>query len=227
MSIRLLFAVFIFCINTVAAQRGKTYPVKVGEIPKEVLPNKAMYALPSFTRGTALLRNGTSSTQRFNYNFLLDEMHFIDATGDTLAVADPALIKSVVIDSMVFYYDNGYVREIFRTGIYKLAIKQQMVQVADKTRGAYDAASAASSIKTYGTINNYGQRYELQVKKDVLFQESISYYIGIEFNPFVKATRKNFHVFFAEKNITMFIKEHKINFNKEEDLKTLLQFCVE
>src|SRR5450432_2843212 len=102
MSLRLLFTVYVFCINTAAAQTGKAYPVKVGEIPGEVLPNEAMYLFPSFKSGTAWLRDGTSSTQRFNYNFLLDEMHFLGARGDTLAVADPALIKSVVIDSMVF-----------------------------------------------------------------------------------------------------------------------------
>ena len=228
MSIRLLFAVYVFCINTAAAQTVKAYPVRVGEIPKEVLPNEAMYVLPAFTAGIAWFRNGTSSTQRFNYNFLLDEMHFIDAGGDTLAIAEPTLIKSVIIDSMVFYYDKGYVREIFKAGIYNLVIKQEMVQVADKTRGAYDAASGASSIKTYGTINNNNsQVYQLQVKKDVLFKGVISYYISNGFNPFLKATRKNFHILFEKKDMTKYIKEHKINFNKEEDLKALLQFCVQ
>jgi 2-hydroxy-3-keto-5-methylthiopentenyl-1-phosphate phosphatase len=220
--------VYVFCINTAAAQTIKAYPVKVGEIPKEVLPNEAMYVLPAFTGGIAWFRNGTSSTQRFNYNFLLDEMHFIDAGGDTLAIAEPALIKSVVIDSMVFYYDNGYLREIFKAGIYKLAVKQEMMQVADKTRGGYDAASGASSIKTYGSINNNNSKiYQLQVNKDVLFKGVISFYIGNAFNPFLKATRKNFHILFAEKDVTKYIKEQKINFNKEEDIKALLQFCAQ
>ena len=76
MSIRLLLAVYVFCINTASAQKVKAYPVKVGEIPNQVLPNEAMYVLPAFTGGSVWFRDGTSSTQRFNYNFLLDEAFY-------------------------------------------------------------------------------------------------------------------------------------------------------
>ena len=228
MNIRLLLAVYVFCINTASAQKEKAYPVKVGEIPNKVLPNEAMYVLPAFTWGTAWFRNGSSSAKRFNYNFLLDEMHFINEGGDTLAIADPLLISSVVIDSMLFYFDKGYVREIFKQGVYKLAMKQQMVQIADKTRGGYDIASGSSSITTYGYINNSNSRiYRLQVAKDVLFKRKISFYIADASNHFLKADKKNFHALFEDKTITKYLKEHKVNFNKAEDVTALLQFCAQ
>jgi hypothetical protein len=221
-------AIILLYGNLVTAQTGKSWPVKVGEIPNQVLPIEAMYVLPNFTTGTAFLRDGTSSIQRFNYNYLQDEMQFINEKGDTLTIADPALLKSVEIDSMVFYYDQIFVREIFTAGKYKLAIRQEMVQIADKTRGAYDAASGASSIKTYGSINNENSRiYQLQVKKDVLFEGVHSYYIISADNPFLKATRKNFQLLFEDKSLSKFIKANHINFNKSEDLKTLLKYCTE
>jgi len=218
---------FLFCINIAFAQTGKFYSVKVGEVPNEVLPVEAMYLLPHFTAGTAFMRDGSSAAEKFNYNFLLDEMHFITAGGDTLAISEPLLLKSVVIDSMVFYYDKGYVRQIFERHNYKLALKQQMVQVADKTRGAYDAASGASSIKTYGIINNNGQIYQLQVKKDVFFREVISFYFSDAFNHFLKASKKNFMTVFPKEDLSKYLKQHKVNFNNEADLKALLQFCAE
>lgn len=227
MMIRLLVSVCLLFTVGAVAQNAKSYQVKVGEIPNKVLPREAMYTSPSFKEGTAWLRNGTSLIQLFNYNFLLGEMHFIDAAGDTLAVADPVLIKYVVIDSMVFYYEKHFVQQILKSGNYKLALRQEMVQIADKTRGAYDAASGASSIQTYGSINNSSQIYQLQVKKDVLFQKKVSYYLLDEYNHFFKADKKNFFAFFPEKNITKYQKEQKINFNKEEDLKTLLRFCTQ
>ena len=221
------FSFFACCIHFSFAQATKFYPVKVGEIPNEVLPREAMYLSDEFTDGIVYLRDGTSSFQKLNYNFLLDEMHFLTEAGDTLAVADPLQIKSVVIDSMIFYYDKGFVREIYKTGNYKLVVKQQMVQVADKTRGAYDAASGASSIGTYGFINNSSQIYRLQVKKDVFFEKIITYYLSDGYNHFVKADKKNFNVVFPDKQISLYIKQHKINFNKEEDLQALLQFCTQ
>lgn len=223
----MFFAVLVFCIGTITAQTNKAWPVKAGEVPKDVLPKEAIYVLPAFTNGTAFFRNGASVQQRFNYNFLLNEMHFLGEKGDTLAIADPSLIKSVVIDTLMFYYDQGFFQEFFRSGNYKLAFKQAMVQVADKTRGAYDAASGTSAIKTYGTIYNSGSLYQLQVKKDVWFQGVTSFYIGNAYQSFLKATKKNFHLLFGEKNISIFIQEHKTNFNKAEDLKALLLFCVQ
>jgi hypothetical protein len=225
----LLLPVFVVFFSViVAAQQNKTYPVKVGESPNKILPNEAQYVLAAFKQGTVKLRNGGSSTQQFNYNFLLDEIQFITPAGDTLAIADPVLVRTVVIDSFVFYYDKGYLREISKSSNYVLAVKQSMVQIADKTRGGYDAASGASSITTYGSINNNSQIYRLQVKKDVLFQERRDYYISDVFNHFVKAEKKEFLSLFAAHKpaITKYIKEQKINFNKETDLKKLLQFCA-
>lgn len=228
MRLPITMVAFVLFSNLVAAQARKSYPVKVGEVPNKVLPNEAMYLLPDFTSGSAQLRDGTSYTQLFNYNFLQDEMHFIGPRGDTLAINYPEMLSYVKIDSMVFYYNKGYVRQVFAAGKYKLVLKQQMVQIPDKTRGAYDAASGASSIKTYGSINTENsQQYQLQVKKDVLFQTEFSFYIIDMFTVFFKANKKHFNLLFAEKNPGEFIKQHKTSFNKEEDLKQLLKFCAE
>ncbi len=227
MRIQLLLAIYILCINTARAQEVKQYPVKAGEIPAAMLPREAMYVLPAFTAGTASLKDGTSSTQRFNYNFLLDEMHFIGEKGDTLAIADPAIIRSVVIDSMSFYYDNGYVREILKQGGYKLAVKQEMVQTADKKRGGYDMPTATGSIQTYGTVGSNSQMYHLEVKKDVLFHSVTSFYVANMSNHFLKANKKSFYTLFGEAKTAKYLKDNKIDFNKEEDLKGLLRYCAQ
>src|SRR6478609_7956182 len=99
MRIRLIVAVCIFCIAKASAQTEKMYAVKIGEVPDQVIPREAIYLLPAFTQGSAFFKNGSSSKQRFNYNSLLDEMHFINERGDTLAIAEPALTTSVEIDS--------------------------------------------------------------------------------------------------------------------------------
>ncbi len=107
-----------------------------------------MQCMPSrfFSRGTGFFRDGTTSGQQFNYNFLLDEMHFVGAAGDTLAIANPVLLKSVVIELMVFYYENGYLQEALKSGKYILAVKRKMVQVVNQNRGGYDATSETGAI---------------------------------------------------------------------------------
>lgn len=224
----MLPAVLMIFVFPLSAQENKSYPVKVGESPNKVLPPEAQYVFPEFKPGSAYFRIGFPVIKFFNYNFLLDEIQFIEDNGDTLAIADPLLITKIVIDSSVFYYNKGYLREIVNINNYKLALKQNMVQIADKTRGAYDAASGASSITTYGTINNNSQLYRLQVKKDVLFQEVDGYYISDLFNNFIKADKKGFLTVFEESKpgITNYIKKEKLNLHKEGDLKKLMAFCA-
>ncbi len=154
MKIRLILTMCLFCVAKDYAQTEKMYSVKMGEIPDEVIPAEVIYLLPGFTQGIVFFKDGSSSTQRFNYNSLLDEMHFINERGDTLAIAEPALIKTVEIDSIKFYYDLGYVQQIFTQGNYKLAVKQKWKQIPDKKTGGYDTRSDIASIKTYSTISN-------------------------------------------------------------------------
>ncbi len=142
----MVFFIFVSCFNTAIAEQEKFYTVKMGEIPSQVLPQNAMYAKPVFSRGTAFFRDGTTYGQQFKYNFLLDEMHFVGGAGDTLAIGDPVLLKSVVIDSMVFYYENGYLQEALKSGKYILAVKRKMVQVVNQKRGGYDATSETGAI---------------------------------------------------------------------------------
>jgi hypothetical protein len=223
---KLLLIFFVACFNTAIAQQSQFYPVKMGEIPTQVLPNEAMYAKPAFTRGTAFFRDGTASEQKFNYNFLLNEMHFIGAAGDTLAIAEPVLLKSVVIDSTVFYYEKGYLQEMLKAGKCILAAKRQTVQVVNQKRGAYDATSETGAIKTFNSVILSNQNYKLQVRTDALFQQQVDYFIGVSGNSFVKANRRNFHLLFPEKDIKNYLKDNSINFNKPDDLKALLQFCA-
>ncbi len=228
MKTKLMLAVCIFCISKGSAQTGNKYSVKSGEIPNKVIPNKAMYLLPGFTPGIVFLKDGSSSKERFNYNSLLDEMHFINEHGDTLAIAEPALIKSVEIDSIKFYYDTVYLRQVFTKGNYKLVIKEKWKQIPGKKSGGYDMGSSTGSIQTYSTISgSNGSIARLQVRQDVLYIKENSFYIGDKFNHFQKANKKNFHTLFEDKNVTQYLKEHRVDFNKEEDLEALLRFCAE
>lgn len=227
MKTRLILAICIFCVAKGSAQREKMYSVKMGEVPNKVIPREAVYLLPGFTQGIVFFKDGSSSMQRFNYNSLLDEMHFITIQGDTLAIAEPALINLIEIDSLKFYYNSGYVQQIFTQGNYKLAVKNIWKQISGKKTVGYDMGSESGAIETFSTaINSNGSIGRLRVPKDVLFINENSFYIGDKFNHFQKANKKNIDALFKNKHIAQYLKEHKVDFNKEEDMKALLQFCT-
>lgn len=224
-----LFLVLLceFLVAVASGQALKEYRVKAGEISGKTLPNEAKYMLPAFKMGTAFFRDGSSSNTFLNYNFLLDEMHFINESGDTVAIAEPGLIRIIALDSMNFYYDRGFLCQIMKLGDYKLAVRRQMIQISDKKRGGYDAATAGAAIDTYASISTgNGPKARLQVQKDVLFKEELSFYLADFSNTFFKANKKGFYALFPEEKIKSYTNGHKVNFKDEADLKALFQFCA-
>ena len=210
------------------AQPRKTYVVLAGEIPKDVLPVEAIYSFPHFKKGIVFLRDGSATSQQLNYNLFLDEMHFIGAQNDTLAIATPETIKSVVFDSATFYFDKNYLQVVTGEGENFLAIKQFLVQSPYRTRGAYDVSSSISSISTYSSTYYNGQMSKLQVKKDVEMEKKKAFFISDRFNHFYPADKKFFYKVFPNKKAELdtYLKEHHVNFYHENDLVSLLKLCA-
>ncbi len=218
-----------FCICQSKAQQRKIYSIKAGEIPAQVLPDEAMYVLPSFTDGQLFFRDGSYARQKFNYNCAVGEMQFINDKGDTLAIADPTLARYIKIDTLNFYFDKDFVQSIAEEDSFKLAVKQKLMVIADKTHSGYDIVTSSSSISTFSNIITNGKRFPLQIDKDVLLTKIPTYYLGDRYNHFLKADKKAFLNIFGNKNksIQKYLKENSINFNKEDDLRKLFKFCVE
>lgn len=210
------------------AQIKNGISVKAGEIPDEVIPFNMRYEFTAFKQGTATLRSGTSSTQSFNYNCLLDEMQFITNSGDTLAIAAPAELRAVTIDSSVFYYHKGYLKQLKTKGNYILAIKKAITQVPDKKKAAYNTYSGTSSISTYSSVVSGDRAYALQVNREVIFVPVEFYFLGDSYGNFRRADKKTFLQLFSEKRVGIqeYIKEHNINFNKLQDIYKLFEYCA-
>lgn len=230
MRIILTVVIALVISGTIYGQQGKYYVVKAGEIPGEVLPSEALYAFAVFREGVVYFKNGSTSTQKLNYNHLLQEMQFIGPNNDTLAIADPAIIKNIVIDTFVYYYDKGFMQMVFEIDSFKLAVRRTLLQSEYQTRSGYGIGTSSSSITTYGSIAAAGQQIiKLQVQKDVRFIEKEVFFIGDKFNNFYKADKGAFlRVFHTKKNIIQkYLNSNNINYSRESDLKNLLKFCAE
>jgi len=228
---RLILAIIgaLILHSQLVAQPATDYIVKAGQVPGKVLPAEVLYVLPSFKQGTVYMRNGEVTKQWLNYNIILDEMQFLGAKGDTLTIAEPALVKNIRIDSIYFFYDKTYLQLKSTVGVYKLAIKQFFVQTPYRTRGGYGISSGVSAISTF-TSMGFGGRpaTNLMVDKDVAFHKLANFYIGDAFNRFYKADKKTFLNIFAEhkSSIEKYLRLNKTNFHNPAELQSLLEFCT-
>lgn len=226
---RLFYTCILICsFFIVSAQNIGNYVVKAGEIPEKAISPGDIYFFPAFTKGTAILKNGSTSAQKFNYNCLLDELQFLSASGDTLAIAEPALLRKVEIDSQVYYYEKGYLRQIAKTDKYTLALKERIFPADRRKASAYGGTSGTSAIDNYSNIYRDGRFFKLESKEEILFKKQQQFFLGNIYDHFIVADKRGFHDVFADKRniISDYIKQEKINFNDPEDIKKLFNYCT-
>lgn len=119
------FYAYLLCLHvfsSLAAQRSGQYTIMRGENIIEVIPKKELYIYPGFQQGVVYFKDGARSSAMLNYHLVFQEMHFIDAKGDTLSLLNPAEISSISIGKDQFYYEGKrYVKLDTIIGSTKLA----------------------------------------------------------------------------------------------------------
>lgn len=192
----------------------------------DVLPASDIFSYPNFTNGKVFLRGNTKAEAKLNYNRLVDEMHFIDAKGDTLALDNEKNIQFIVIANDTFYYDEGYVRLLSTGNFLKLAIRQVWLITDTRQVGAYNTTNNSVAMISLTDVNERGRLYDLTVHEDVILTKVETYYFGDNYNHFVSANKANLLMLFPkeERRIGKYLKENKVNFNNKEDIEKLVQF---
>jgi len=221
MRLTILLACFSFFIKLSAQEKSAPADIYSG-----AFADKGIYRFPAFTEGTVVFRNGNVMTVKLNYNITMDEMHFISAKGDTLAVADPPVISYISIAPYRFYYDKGYLQAIAKPGDgLVLAFKQVLVK-EEGTKGAFGIATTHPGATSYDYFTLKGQQYSLGNEENPVSAKE-TYFFGDNFGHFSKASKEYILVRYEKKQdaVKNFLKTNHTSFNKEDDLLKLLQFC--
>ncbi|MGN6616527.1 MAG: hypothetical protein ACTHJ5_05080 [Ilyomonas sp.] len=220
-----IIIILLLPVLNVSGQK-KGYTVKAGDEISVSLPDSLKYIYPQFVLGTVHLRNGNFANALLNYNLLEGEMQFIDPKGDTLAIDNEATIRTVSINKDSFYYDKGYLQLVSYYPAIKLA-KRESIDVTDELKmGGYGQTSSTSAITSISSIYRGTEVAKLNSRGELLLLKHTRYFIGDKFNNFIPATKKNIIKSFKVKDAIAedFLKENKIQFNKEEDLEKLITF---
>lgn len=215
----------------VQAQEAPTsFRVKAGEDAAKVIPAEIKYRYPAFRKGKVSYMNGSFTAATFNYNFLLEEMQFIDPKGDTLSMAGEPTLQLVLVGESTYLYnpEEGFLEVVADYSHMKLGKRQKLEFAGSEKVGAYNQSSGASSIRTtskYLGTNSKG--YTLEQKGDVLFSEKVSYFLVDQKNLYHRVNKANVLRMFPKhkKAISGYLKEHSPDLNNEADVKALLQFC--
>ena len=226
----LFLAVMGLSAYPLRAQDADLFRIKAGDAVEEAIPRVHQYRYETFRNGSVSFYNGKTATARLNYNLLLGEMQFIDITGDTLSLAEEHTIQHIRIGENTFYVDpkHGYLEVIAQYPTVKLGMQPSFSTVLKEKKGAYGQSTGTSSIKNYNSYTAANSRLQkLNPNEDVLIAKEVAYFL-IDHNQRIhRANKSALMKLFAQqkKAISTYLDKEDIDFDKEEDLRKLLQYC--
>jgi len=207
---------------SVPAQSRERKTIKAGED----LADYVYYLFPSFTNGSVKLKHGGTSTAKLNFNMLLCHMQFLGEHGDTLDIADPLEIDSIIIGDKAFFYNKGYYEILDNSNSAKLVVLRTVNYEAVKI-GAKGLPSRGGSIDSYTTIRDDNETRKLILNQDLDVVVESTYYLMNSRGEMFVANKSSFATVFDKNKeaIEGYIKSNKTNYNKEADLKKLFDVC--
>lgn len=209
-----------------------TLMVKAGEDATKAIPMKEQFRYPSFLPGRLIYpQNKKSEVLRLNYNQLHGAMQFIDPKGDTLFIAeDSNIFKYVHVGPDLYFHDfrEGYFEMVTREGKVRLLsqFKWKIIRkeiVVDNGYGtSASVANTEYSSRRSGDIGNFVQN------ENTLFGKEWAFFLLGPKDKLYKATRSGFLKAFTDykQEIQLYFKAQDTDFNKEGDLRKLLEFCL-
>lgn len=217
--------IFLVVTYFASAQRIKYYTVQPGESVLDIIPKAEMYEYPQFEQGVVNFKNGKRSAAKLNYNFVHEEILFINAQNDTLTIINPEEVKNVVIGNTQFFYSPGrFVKLDTSIGEIKLATAGFFATISKRRIGAYGTTTDGGS-ESYGSYiipNNAKLELTPNVVTTVAYSKAL--FIGNKFNQFIPVTKKNILSFYPEKEAQLkkYFQGKEVNFSSREDIIALI-----
>ena len=211
-----------------AAQNRQIVEAASGEDLSQKVSNRMQYLFPEFTNGDVYYR-GHKGSGKLNYNMLLGEMQFME-NDQVMALANAKDVMVISINNRRFYpfKDREFTEELTSTDQYQLRVRRKGNVAQHRKKGAYGMDSSTSAITSYSSISSDNRQYQLTVEEKMLISLNYFYYlVGGNGRYILVKNAKTFTKQFPayRTSIETFVKEHRIRFDNEDDLKALLEYC--
>lgn len=220
----LLVALFIYSFNNVHAQLYKKKTMHTGE----TIASESTYLFPAFTNATVKLKNGGVLNSTMNFNLLICEMQFIGADKDTLVLTKPQEIDSIIFDNEVFFFNKGFYEILASSDSVKLAVLRRASYEPVKIGALGISNNSGTGTQSYTSILTYAGSKNLVINEDINITTETAYVLIKNNKEMIKANKSGFIKIFPSKeaDIQTYLKQNKIDFNKEADLKKLFAFLL-
>ena len=225
---KLYYLLILVIITTGAeAQTPQTVILDNNRISAKDVKPELQYLFPDFQTGRVVLKDRRSINCQLNYNFLLDEMLFINENGKKMALANPQDILHVYIGNRLFVAsDKGYFEVIEKEPVS--LVYKWTCNISEKGKeGALGITTDAPSVYQMNQISFDSRTWKLDVDKEAVITIKVTPYLKYKskFIP-VKGMKDFFRAFPGKSSyIKVYLAHNPIDFKKEADLRRLTKYC--
>ncbi len=155
-------------------------------------------------------------------------MQFIDPHNDTLAISNPENVYSILLNNNIFFFDKAYFQVIESSNGVKLTVSRKVSYQAIEIGALGLPNYTGSGIQGYTSFVTSTGDKKLVMNEDVEITSETAYFLINHNKEFDKANKPSFIKAFphSEEKIGTYLKQNKIDFNKQADLQKLFVFCV-
>jgi len=228
-SILLSLFITVSVYTGVFAQERVNVDIKQDANIEKILSRDIKMFFPEFRNAIVYLKS--SRTQALmNWNILSGKMMFIDKSNDTLALSNEREVLMIVFDQQKFIYiPKGFVEILANAEDTILGLQTSLQHTGNQKYGAYGMVTNTSAIANITTVTsvNTATESEINVLSQAGFQKKKFYYLVIG-KKYQTANQNAFLKIFGKKKnqIKEYLQQNPVDYNKEEDLIQLFNFCV-
>jgi hypothetical protein len=189
---------------------------------------ESRWLFPAFETGTVFLQQSRAQAT-LNYDLLMEQVFFIDAKKDTLALQNINDVVIIQVGKRYFkYYNKAFVEVMHRRGLNELWMRRQIKKTDTQKTGAYGLPSATSAATNINAIDAGNRFREINVTEWVKYARRVTFYLTDEAGKTRVANKSGFTKAFPKKKkqIETYLKTQPVNFESLTDLKRLFDFCV-
>ncbi len=237
------FTLLLLGMMTVSAQNQQRAHVSFGDTLNKVLSMGFQYLYPEFLPGTVHFTDNEKTSALLNYNVLSNDIHFIDRADLRRGVVVTEEYMMQVAQSLVLT-DVDYVTiggnnfiNTKRGVMYLVAneevnlLRKDLVKVSSQSNvGAYGMQSQTASIEARAKLSapetSASEGYEPQIATE--YKRTTAFYLYDD-KKLVTANFRGFKKVFRDIRAELegFVNENEIDFEAEQDLVKLLNFCLD
>ena len=184
------------------------------------------YLLPEFTKGTVFLKEGKPKELKMNYNIITEEMIF-EYPGKYLALTNIETIDTVSIMGRKFIPSGKVFLELLVNSRVPLFAKYTCTVTPPGKPSGYGGTSQTSSITVIDQLFSKGRAYEMELPADYTVVPNTEY-LMLKNGNFIRIYNiKQVIKAFPDKGsqIKEYNKKRKTDFNKQDDVISLITFC--